>query len=360
MLAPESLYNSIAEINLDKLKNNVAILRGYMKPGVRQMAVIKANAYGHGAVKIASFLDDKVEWFGVCSLPEAIELREHGIKKDILILGAPEPETAHLYSEYQLTAVISSFEHFNWLPEKTVCHLKFDTGMGRFGFFPEQVKEVLQQMKIHSNLYYQGLMTHFAKADDPGSPMVEKQLQRFGTIQKHFDSTYLTHAANTGALAFYDGTQFDMVRTGIGLYGYPPGNTVIEGLKPVMKWRSRLVSCKYVQKGATVSYHAKWTARENGYVGVIPVGYADGVRRNLTGNYQVQIEENNFPVVGIITMDYIMVSLGEQSFPVGTPVAVMGNEGNTAKDWGDRMDTISYEILCGISASRVKRMYLNG
>lgn len=354
----DSLYNSIAHIHLHHLNNNLKVLKRMMKPGVRHMAVIKANAYGHGAIPTAKYMSDKVDWYGVCSLPEAIELRENGIKKEILILGAPSADTAGLYLKYNLTAIISNFEHFEWLNEGTHCHIKFDTGMGRFGFYPEQVYEVLANMDQHKSLKYEGLMTHFAKADDPGSAMVIEQLEKFNIVRSHFDSSMLTHAANTGALAFYENTQFDMVRTGIGMYGYPPGEVEIDGLKPVMVWKSHLVSCKKVKKGDTVSYHAKWAAPEDGYVGIVPVGYADGFRRNLTHKSRVKIEGKSYPIVGIVTMDYVMVSLGNDTFGAGTPVIVMGNDGNTAKDWGDITDTISYEILCGISPSRVKRVYI--
>lgn len=358
MSEADSLYNSSAYINLNHLDNNVKVLRKMMNPGVRQMAIIKANAYGHGALSVADYLLNKVEWFGVCSIPEAIELREHGIKKDILILGAPSVETAGLYLKYDLTAIISSFEHFEWLLEGIRCHIKFDTGMGRFGFYPEQVSEVLAKMNQFKSLKYEGLMTHFAKADDPDSGMVVEQLNKFNFVRSHFDAPLLTHAANTGALAFYDDAQFDMVRTGIGMYGYPPGNTGIDGLKPVMLWKSHLASCKLVKKGDTVSYHAKWSAPEDGYVGIVPVGYADGLRRNLTHKISMEINGKNYPVVGIITMDYVMVYMAKDEYPAGTPVTVMGNEGNTAKDWGDLTDTISYEILSGISPTRVKRHYI--
>lgn len=354
----ETLYNSTAEIHLNNLENNIRVLQSMMKPGVRHMAVIKANAYGHGAIEVAKFLDDKVDWYGVCSLPEAIELRENGINKDILILGAPDKETAHLYLMHDLTAIISDFEHFDWLPGDTICHLKFDTGMGRFGFYPEQVTEVLQHMDSHKELNYQGLMTHFAKADDPDSEMVKEQLDKFNSVRSYFDSSLIVHAANTGALAFYENTQFDMVRTGIGIYGYPPGETEIDGLKPVMTWKSRLVSCKKIKKGTTVSYHAKWSAPKDGYIGIVPVGYADGYRRNLTHKSHVRIAGKDYPTVGIVTMDYVMVFLGDDKYPAKTPVIVMGNDGNTAKDWGDITDTISYEILSGISPSRVKRVFI--
>lgn len=353
-----ALYNSFAEIYLDNLENNINVLQGMLNPGVRQMAVIKANAYGHGAIETGTFLEDKVDLFGVCSVTEAIELRENGIKNDILVLGAPNEETAPLYNQFNLTAIISSLDHFDWLTDGTKCHIKFDTGMGRFGFYRDQVTDVLSAVESNSRLHFDGILTHFATADDPGSPMVLKQLDEFIAIRSQFDSSLVTHAANTGALAFYKGTQFDMVRTGIGIYGYPPGNTNIQGLLPVLIWKSHIATIKRIKKGKSVSYGAKWRAPSDGYIGVIPVGYADGLRRDLTQKLQISIKEHTYPLVGTITMDYVMVYFGKQFYPAGTPVTVMGNTGNTAKEWSEKIQTIPYEILCGISTKRVERVYL--
>lgn len=351
-------YNSILEINLSYLEQNLKVLKSKLKPGIRQMAVIKANAYGHGAVKLANFLNDVTDWYGVCSLQEAIELRESGIKKNILVFNAPYERTAWAYKKYDITAVVSDFHHFDLLRDGTHYHIQFDTGMGRFGFYNYQKEAVLDHVKQYSNLMLTGLMSHFATADTPDSPKVKEQLTKFNALRELFDSSLIFHISNTGGLAYYPQAQFDMVRHGIGMYGYPPGNTNIKGLKPVMTWKSYLAECKPIKKGMTVSYLAGWTCPEDGFIGIIPVGYADGLRRNLGGKINMKINGNSYPIVGIITMDYVMVYLGKDRPPINSEVIVMGNKGNTAQEWGNAINSISYEILCGISTRRVQRKYL--
>ncbi|HKJ32646.1 MAG TPA: alanine racemase [Balneolales bacterium] len=352
-------YNSRLEINLSDLQNNLDVLKNRLKPGIRQMAVIKANAYGHGAVRLARFLDDKVDWFGVCSLQEAIELRDEGFNKEILVFSAPYEQTAWAYKKYNITAVVSDFHHFELLEDGTHYHLQFDTGMGRFGFYDYQLDEVLDHVKQFDHLKQTGLMSHFATADTPDSDKVKEQLETFKEVRKHFSSSIITHISNTGGIAYYPEAQFDMVRHGIGMYGYPPGNTGITDLKPIMAWKSYLLECKPVQKGMTVSYRAEWICPENGYLGIIPVGYADGLRRNLGGKLKMSINGKSYPIIGIVTMDYVMLYLGKDRPPVNSEVIVMGNEGNTAQEWGNLMESISYEVLCSISNRRVHRVYVD-
>jgi len=352
-----SLYNTYAEIHRQRLRSNLDILSSHIDPDISKMAVVKADAYGHGAANVAHILKDKVEWFGVANVREGIELRKTGIKNPILVLGVPDDYNKNYYPEYNLTAVVSAFEHFELLPEGTEYHINFDTGMGRLGFYNEQLEAVLEAVGHHPNVHLRGIMSHFATADEPESEKVENQWESFGRIQRQFPDAIDRHIANTGGALFYDNDLFNMVRFGIGIYGYPPGGVAIEGLKPAMIWKSYLAQVKPIKKDMTVSYLARWKAPHDGYLGVIPVGYGDGYPRNISGKATVTINGKEYPQVGVVTMDYIMVFLDQDQPPVDSEVVIMGNAGNTATDIANLMDTINYEIICRLT-DRVERVYI--
>ncbi|MEX2634147.1 MAG: alanine racemase [Balneolales bacterium] len=352
--------SSYAEINLDVLLQNFLRLQSYLKPGTKQMSVIKADAYGHGAVRVAHVLESYTDWFAVVNVDEAIELRESGITKDILVFGPPTKTTVSAYPEYNLTAVISHMDHFEILKEETAYHVEFDTGMGRLGIDCNSCDEVRTKISQHEELYLKGVMTHFASADIPGDPKTAEQIKIFDQIREEFAylPDILLHAANTAGILCYPESHYDMVRHGLGLYGYDSKLIADSKLKPVLQWKSCLVQCKWIQKGSTVSYGAQWTAPENGFLGVVPVGYADGFKRNLGGKAKVSINGNYYPIVGRVTMDFIMVFLGDQYYDVGTDVIILGTNGNNADVMAQQIDTIPYEILCGLH-NRVKRFYLS-
>ncbi len=353
----DQCYNSTAVIYLNRLAHNVHFLKQYLANDVMQMAVIKADAYGHGAVETARFLQDKVDWFAVASVQEAIRLRKSGVGNNILVFAPPTVHTGFLYPQYDITAVISNFGQMKWLGAGAVYHLQFDTGMGRFGFYADEVEQVLAMTKKYPSLHLSGIMTHFASADDPDNESVSVQMKLFHSVRKHFDDDLLYHAANSGGVLFYPETHLSMVRLGIGMYGYQPGDTKVEGLQPVMKWGSYLISVKPLRKGMTLSYHSLWKCPRDGYFGVVPVGYADGYPRNLTGKAHMIVEGRKYPVAGVVTMDYCMIYLGKDRYEPGTPVTLMGDGPVTADDIARQLGTISYEILCGINRRRVNRVY---
>lgn len=349
--------NSFVEINLSALEHNIQVLQSHLSDDVGQMAVIKSNAYGHGAVEVAKSIQKNIDWLAVNDVDEGMELREAGIDLPILVFGVPTRTTAPAYTDYDLTATISSLQHFDILRPGTEYHLNFDTGMGRLGLLPDEVPETKGAMETTTGITCTGIYSHFATADDPGSEKAEHQLSVFESLRKRFDSDLLTHMANTGGTVFYPSSHFDMVRTGIGIYGYAPGSTPLEDLTPAMGWQSHFAQIKKVSRGDSVSYGARWHAPENGYVGVVPVGYEEGVPRILTGNLEVAVEGSFLPVVGTVTMNYIMVYLGSYpKFEEGTPVQILGREALTAAEWARRTETIPYEIVCGIS-SRLPRVY---
>lgn len=352
-----SYSNSRAEISKSRLLNNLKVLQSQTQTNTKSMAVVKANAYGHGAVEVCNQLIKEVDWFAVANVDEGIELRQAGITHPILIFGVPDIKNAGVFKKFNLVATVSAFEHFELLPAGSAYHLNFDSGMGRYGFLPDEVEEVQHAVKMHDELKCTGIYSHFATADEPNSTKAREQLAIFDEIRSRFNSSLLTHMANSGGAAFYQNSHFDMVRYGIGLYGYPPGNVPIKGLEPVLEWKSHLAQVKRIKKGNTVSYLATWEAPEDGYIGVIPVGYADGLPRNLSHQLEVEIKGKLYPVVGIITMDNIMVYLGNDNLPVDSEVTLLGRNRNTAGDWADKLGTISYEILCRFTR-RVERVYI--
>jgi alanine racemase len=298
------------------------------------MAVVKDEAYGHGIVPVAKFLQDKVEWFCTARLEEAIELREKGIENDILVFEIPPQGSEQKYLDYNITASISDLTGFDQLKHGTKAHIHFDTGMFRLGMLPDQVS------KDHSR--------------------VKEQLETFKSIRSQFPEELMTHTANSGAIFYYgdEGLYFDAVRPGVCLYGYAPGSDEIAELEPVIEWKSNLVQVKKIKKGDMVGYGSRWTAPENGWIGVVPVGYADGIFRGLTNNFQVELNSILVPEVGTISMDYFMIYMDNAKPEIGDEVTMLRDNKLTAKSWAKNLGTIPYEITTAISP-KVKRVYLD-
>lgn len=349
--------NSTVTVDLSKLSANIDSLEEHIQEDTRIMAVVKADAYGHGATEVADHIEDRVGAFAVNDIQEGIELREHGITKPILVFAVPEKSSASQYRMHNLTATVSAFEHFDWLPNGTSFHLNFDTGMGRLGFLPDEAEEISALISDHPTLFCTGIYSHFATADSPSSEQVLKQQSIFKEIRSYFSDELATHIANTGATAFYDTKQFNMVRLGIGLYGYPPDEQEISGITPILDWQSRLVQVKRVAKKNSVSYGANWTAPRAGNLGIIPVGYDDGLKRSLSAKMKVRIEGNIYDVVGTITMNYCMVYLDDDYYEPGTMVELLYDKNNAAS-WASSIDTIPYEILTSINP-KIRRNYEN-
>lgn len=347
--------NSAVQVNLSELQRNIESLSRHVDNGTTIMGVVKADAYGHGAVKVAKNISSKVEAFAVNDIHEGIELREHGIDKPILVFEVPNRQFISQYKKYNLTATISAEKHFEWLPEGTSYHLNFDTGMGRLGFKPSDAEEVAGLVEEHKDILCTGIYTHFATADNPGSELVTQQHEQFEKIKEHFPSQLIAHISNTGGTAFYETTQYDMVRLGIGMYGYPPGKTEIEGINPVLTWKTRLVQIRPISAQETVSYGATWKAPKDGYLGVIPVGYDDGLKRSLSGRLSVHIDGKNYKVVGTITMNYSMIFLGSDTYAPDTEVEILYQKSD-AGDWAQKIGTIPYEILTSINP-KIPRVY---
>ncbi len=347
--------NSVVTVNLKRLKKNVEGLSTCLDKETKIMAVLKADAYGHGAVHVANALDSLVAGYAVNNIQEGIELRESGVEKPVLVFEPPQRLFVAKYFEHNLTATVSSAEHFELLPEDTLYHLNFDTGMGRLGFHPEEASRIAELVQENKSLNCTGIYSHFATSENPRSEKVAEQHQMFKKIRNHFPDGLTTHICNTGGTAFYETDQFDMVRLGIGLYGYPPGEIKIKEVTPALEWTTELVQVRQIKADSTVSYGATWKAPSVGFLGTIPVGYEDGLKRNLTGKMSVQIGDREYPLVGTITMNYSMVFLQDDHFDPGTKVKLL-YRGNDAAGWAKKLNTIPYEILTSISP-KVPRKY---
>ncbi|MGA1496012.1 MAG: alanine racemase, partial [Rhodothermales bacterium] len=354
------------------LRDNVETIRRLAGPQMI-LAVVKADAYGHGAKVCARAMQPHIDYFAVASVDEGIELRLAGIERPILVFGPPEDRTAPAYVSHQLTATVSDPSHFSILMDGTRYHLNIDTGMRRLGIPPDRLSETRTQALMNTRLTCAGIFSHLATAEDPDSSMVKDQLERFRTALTHFPEVPLRHLCNSGGLFTHRIMEFDMVRIGLPLWGFMPGvsdpirrvvhpesRAAASSLKPVMRWSSRVVQTRRLQNGDTVSYGAAWSAPDDGWLSTIPVGYADGYRRRPTRPLSVgcvwEGEARRFPVVGTVTMDYIMIDTGSVRLPNGTAVDLLGGTGPDAWELADVYDAIPFDIFTGIS-SRVPRDY---
>jgi alanine racemase len=351
-------WNSIAEINTAAIRQNLSWLRAQVEPGTLQMAVIKADAYGHGARQTAAYIQDDVDWIGVYQVREGAELRDAGISLPILVFGTPTVASARFYLEYNLVATVSRFEHFDILLPGTSYHIKFDTGMGRVGFLPNELDDVEKEIYNQPHIRYTGLMTHFADSENVGSDIFQKQQAHFARISDKLGQHVTVHASNSGATIHQKDVHFDMIRNGTAIYGFDPNGVVNPALVPALAWKSRVVQLRRLPSGAGVSYSHSWHMPSDGYVAIIPVGYADGINRQLSNRMQVEIGGRLYPQVGNVTMDQIVVYMGEDMVDVGSEVLLLGGTGVTsAYTWADTLKTITYEVTCMIG-NRVKRVHI--
>ncbi len=353
-----------AEIDVSALRHNVALLAQLAAPA-QVLAVLKANAYGHGTGIVAPVLDalPEVAMLGVASVDEGFALRELGIQKPILLLSAMLPEEARSAVRARLTPTIWTRELGLALQQaakleqtRADFHFKLDTGMGRLGALAPEAKRDFKSLLALDRLDLRGVYTHLSCADEPDDELSALQLQRFGAFLEEVEPApgVLRHAANSAASIRYPRARFDMVRPGIALYGSNPWPEKDLDLKPVMTWKARVTNLKTVPRGATVSYGATWRAPKTTRLAVVSCGYADGFRRSLGERAHVVINGEKCPVVGRVTMDQIMVDTGEAPVHLGDEATLFGRE-LPVEEMAAWAQTISYEILCGVS-SRVPRL----
>ncbi len=357
-----------AEIDLAALKANLRRFRVLMGSPTKLMFVVKGNAYGHGGAScaLAAQKNRAADWLGVSSVEEGVVLREAGVKLPILILGSLYPFESFLAAvEYGLTPTVASLEAARRLSEaaKTLgrrvrCHVKVETGMGRIGVTPGAALEVFGFLAAHRSVVLEGVYTHFSCAET-GRAFTKKQLALFKSSLSSLALTGLPrpirHAANSAAALSYPASRLDMVRPGLALYG------LYGDFKPVLTLKTKVVFIKNVKKGTPVSYGASYRCRRSSRIATLPIGYADGLSRGLSGRGAALVRGRRCPIVGKITMDMTMLDVTKvEGIRVGDDVVLIGSQGRetiTAGDVARTLGTIPYEVTTAIS-SRVPRAVL--
>ena len=366
------------EINLDDLAFNFSSVKEFVGANVEYMAVVKADGYGHGAVECAKKLEQEyIDWFGVALPEEGLELRENGITKPILCLGSFWSGQENLLLENNLTPVIYRLEiaeKFNIAAtEKNKIadvHVKIDTGMGRIGVRFDEVKEFAENLKRLTNLRVEGIMTHFATADNlHENNFTNEQIKRFDKAvaifeEKGFRPRY-KDLANSPAAVAHQNSRGNMVRIGGILYGL--GDDVLPKeiekplLKPVLSLHTSITQLKKVPKGETLGYSRTFLTKKDSLIATIPIGYQDGLSRGLSNQGRVLINGIFAPIVGRISMDWTILDVSDVSnVKVDDEVILIGEQNDlkiTAEELAKLTDTISYEITCGINR-RVTRKYV--
>ncbi|OMI27159.1 alanine racemase [Bacillus haynesii] len=361
-----------AEIDLTALKENVRNMKRHIGEHVHLMAVVKANAYGHGDAQVAkAALAEGASILAVALLDEALSLRAQGIEESILVLGAVPPEYASIAAEKRI--IVTGYSA-GWLKdvlgflEETEApleyHLKIDTGMGRLGCkTEEEIKEMMEMTEASDKLNCTGVFTHFATADEKDTDYFDMQLDRFKELISPLPlDRLMVHSSNSAAGLRFREQLFNAVRFGIGMYGLAPSTEIKDELpfrlREVFSLHTELTHVKKIKKGESVSYGATYTAERDEWIGTVPVGYADGWLRRLAGT-EVLIDGKRQKIAGRICMDQFMISLAEE-YPVGTKVTLIGKQQDewiSVDEIAQNLQTINYEITCMIS-SRVPRMFL--
>ncbi|WP_392455815.1 alanine racemase [Chryseomicrobium aureum] len=354
------------EIDLDAISTNIATLKNQLNEETMIIPVVKANAYGHGAVRVVQHIEAQgLQFFAVATPDEAVELKEAGSQSEILVLGN-SPHSFIPYAErHRIHLTAHSLEWIQNIPTTAspFLHIKLDTGMGRIGLQSEQeLKKALRVIAQHKNWRIEGVYTHFATADEAINPHFEQQLKKFEKWLALFpERPRLVHAANSAAAIQHGGAAFSAVRFGISMYGIAASDWMKENrpfvYTPAMRLVSELVHVKQVEVGTSIGYGAYYTSAEPEWIGTLPIGYADGLLRGLKG-LSVLIEDTVAPIVGKICMDQTMIKLPKE-FKVGTKVVLLGSNGVhtiPAEEWAEYLRTIPYEICCQLSY-RVPRIY---
>lgn len=364
-------------IDLAKLDRNIKNIRGVLKPNTQLMAIVKADAYGHGAIGVAhQALVSGASWLGVAIPEEGAELREAGITAPILVLGGIDETQIKTVVEYDLTQCVFSLEvakllnyEAQRLNKKIAIHLKVDTGMGRIGLVDiDSIRKFCCEVQSCSHLVLEGIFTHFAAADEEDKSFTNLQIKRFSNILEALRSDGVhfkwVHAANSAAIIDCHDAHFNLVRAGIAMYGYYPSTAVkrsLVPLEPVLQWETKVVHVKDIGKGDSVSYGRTFIADGPMRIATLPVGYADGYSRLLSNRGWVLIHGRRAPIVGVVCMDQVMVDVtripdvkpGDIAVLIGT----QGNETISAEDIARLCGTISYEVLTGIGR-RIPRIYV--
>lgn len=377
------LKRAWAEISLDNLSHNYTQLRKQVPGGCRFLGVVKADAYGHGAVPVSHHLRDLgADYLAVSNLEEAIQLRRGDIKLPILILGYTPPIYAEDMAEMGICQEVHCYDYacqlnakLNGTDRRLNIHIKVDTGMSRLGFFADDSDKTLTELiavSHLSNLHMEGIFTHFPAADShkpEDKAFTIMQFDRFTKLLNDLSAAgvrpELRHCANSAACIAYPEFAMDMIRAGIATYGISPSDELenVLPLRPVMSLRTTISQIRTFPAGVSVSYGRTYTTTKSQRIAVLAIGYADGLSRVFSNNISFLLHGKRVPVVGRICMDMCMVDVSDEpSAKVGDVVTVFGHDGDACipcEALSRQLGTIPYEILCGIN-KRIPRIYLDG
>jgi len=363
----------VAEIDLNKLRQNVRNIREYIQPA-QIIGVVKANAYGHGCIPVAKVLaEEGISLLAVIAVEEAIELRDAGVATDILIMGKVWEHQLDALHEYNLQPILASeddYDRFSAFTEQADqslrVHLKIDTGMGRMGILYDDYEAVFHKIINHPRLRLNGVMSHFATADD-ADELARVQAERFRHIHNHVSKTMqdnapMFHLSNSAGMLYLDNENYDGIRLGLSLYGITPSSTLnspIE-LSQVMSLKSSVTYIKKYPKDFPIGYGSAFRTKDDSTILVCSGGYEDGIPRRYGNRGKVLIHGKRFPVVGNVSMDTFTVDVGSKPVSVGDEVVLLGEQGNeliSVWEMANKLNIIPYEVTCGISP-RVTRTYL--
>ena len=370
------LYQTHARIHLQNIRANLQGIRQAVGPQRKILIAVKANAYGHGAVEVSRMAQGSgIDWLGVATVPEGLQLREAGITLPILKFSPSFPEEMSAAVEAKITLAVCSRENAEALETAArqagavaVAHLKVDTGMGRVGVNIEQAPELAAFIDTQCpHLKLEGIFTHLPVSDEADPGFTQAQIARFKGAVDAVEAALgrkldLVHCANSGAVLGHEPAWLDMVRPGIMIYGFYPdaGTPRTIPLQPGLSFLTRISFLKKVPAGTTIGYGRTWVAPEDTWIATLPAGYADGFNRLFSNRGRVLIGGRSYPIVGRVCMDQSMVNLGpDTTATVGDEVVLIGRSGDqeiTVDEWAQSLGTITYEVTCQINA-RVQRVH---
>ena len=362
-----------AEVDLDAVMHNFLAVKNHLPKNMKLLATVKANAYGHGAVRVAKLLEGKADYFALATMDEAVQLRQAGIRTPLLILGPVQPSDYERAAQYDIALTVSSLAEAKAVSQcaeadgkKITVHVALDTGMSRIGFASteEAAGEIAEAAKL-PGIIPEGIFSHFALADSKDKSYVKLQIENFRRMLTLIGLDFpIRHLYNSAAIAELE-PEFDMAREGIILYGLLPSDEVdlspIGGVKPAMALRSHVSFVKNLPAGTAISYGCTYTTSRDAVIATVMAGYADGVPRLLSNQGEVIIRGVKAPIVGRVCMDQFMVDVTHiPGVCPGDTVTIFGTDGEvtiTADEVAEKAQTIGYELVCGI-APRVPRVYL--
>jgi alanine racemase len=363
---------TFAEINLDAIRHNLEIVSHIVKGGTKILGVVKADAYGHGMKEVSKAIVDCVDYFGVASLDEAVGLRNIGIKKPILVIGAILPEEIEGVLKFNVIQTVSDLDVPKRLSKlaaaknKTIkVHIKIDTGMGRLGFWHEEAIDFIKKISKLKNIIIDGIFTHFPNAE-ADKVFTRNQIMNFKRLMEDLLDNGIDipikHTANSMGLIDFKNSHMNMVRPGLMMYGIYPKPSLMKNifLRPSLTLKTKITHLKSMPKGRGVSYGMTYVTAKPTKVATIPIGYGDGYSRHFSNKAEVLINDRRCPIVGRVCMDMCMVDVGHlKNVKVGDDVILIGSQGKEiirAEELAWLINTIPYEVLCNIG-HRVPRIY---